>query len=41
MDTGIMADVDVRDGQKVVVGKATIEGPDKALFLVLSPKIAE
>ncbi len=41
MDTGIAADVDIREGQKVVVGKANIEGPDKALFLVVSAKIAD
>jgi len=41
MDTGITADVDVREGQKVVVGKANIEGPDKALFLVVTAKVTE
>jgi hypothetical protein len=40
-DTGIMADVDVREGQKVVVGKANLQGPDKALFLVLAAKVID
>jgi hypothetical protein len=41
MDTGITADVDVREGQKVVVGKANIEGTANALFLVVTAKVAE
>lgn len=40
-DMLIAADVDIREGQKVVVGKANIEGPDKALFLVVTAKIAD
>ncbi len=40
-DTGIMADVDVREGQRVVVGKANLQGPDKALFLVLAAKVMD
>lgn len=40
-DTGISADVDVREGQKVVVGKANLQGPDKALFLVLAAKVTD
>ncbi len=40
-DVGIVADVDIREGQKVVVGKANMEGPDKALFLVVTAKIAD
>ena len=37
----ISADVDVRKGQKVVVGKTGLEGPEKALILVVSGKVVE
>jgi hypothetical protein len=35
----INADVDIREGQKVVVGKSSLEGPDKALIVVLTAKV--
>jgi len=42
MDTGISTDVvDVREGQKLVVGRSSVNGPDRALFLVLIAKPAE
>ncbi|MBI1792300.1 MAG: hypothetical protein HYR60_32665 [Acidobacteria bacterium] len=42
IDVGLSTDIDVREGQKVVVGKASsIEGGDKASFLVVSAKIVE
>jgi hypothetical protein len=41
LDTGINTDLDVREGQKVVVGKATIEGSSSALFLVLTAKVVD
>jgi type II/III secretion system protein len=41
LDTGINTDLDVREGQKVVVGKATIEGSNSALFLVLTAKVVD
>ena len=41
LDTGINTNIDVREGQKVVVGKATIAGSDSALFLVLTAKVVE
>ncbi|HLJ16683.1 MAG TPA: secretin N-terminal domain-containing protein [Bryobacteraceae bacterium] len=34
-------DVDIREGQKVVVGKANVNGSEDALFLVLSAKVVE
>ncbi len=40
-DIGIAADVDVREGQKVVVGKSSIGGPDRSLFMVVSAKVTE
>jgi hypothetical protein len=42
MDTGISTDiVDVKEGQKLVVGRSSLNGPDTALFLVLIAKIAQ
>jgi hypothetical protein len=39
MNTGIDQDIDVKEGQKVVVGRASLEGPEKALFLILTAKV--
>jgi hypothetical protein len=40
IDTGISTDVvDVKEGQKLVVGRSSLDGPEKALFLVLIAKI--
>src|SRR5262249_8180115 len=41
IDTGINTDVDIREGQKVVVGKANMEGSDRASIVVLSAKVLE
>jgi hypothetical protein len=41
VNTGIDQDIDVKDGQKVVVGRASLEGPDKALFLILTAKVIQ
>ena len=41
MEARIMTDVDIREGQKVVVGKTNANGADQALFLVLSAKLVE
>lgn len=42
IDTGINADaVDVKEGQKLVVGRSSVNGPDRALFLVLIAKPSE
>ena len=36
VDTGLTTDVvDVKEGQKLVVGRSSLDGPDKALFLIL------
>ena len=41
-DTGINTDVvDVKEGQKLVVGRSSLNGPDTALFLVLIAKVAQ
>lgn len=39
IDTGLNTDVDVKVGQKVVVGKSSLAGPDTALFLILSAQV--
>ena len=40
LETGINGtDITVGEGQKVVVGKSSMEGPDKALIVVLSVKV--
>jgi hypothetical protein len=40
IDTGISADVlDVKEGQRLVVGRSSMDGPEKALFLVLIAKV--
>jgi hypothetical protein len=40
-DAGVSTDVvDVKEGQKLVVGRASLDGPEKAMFLVLIAKVA-
>jgi hypothetical protein len=41
IDTGINTNIDVREGQKVVVGKATIDGSNNVMFLVLTAKVVD
>ncbi|MCI0624052.1 MAG: hypothetical protein L0387_20760 [Acidobacteria bacterium] len=41
IDAGFGTDVDVREGQKVVVGKAAIGGTNNALILVITAKVLE
>jgi len=41
LDTGISTDVDVREGQKVVVGKANMDGSDRASIVVLTAKVVD
>lgn len=41
IDTGISTDVDIREGQKVVVGKANMDGSDRASIVVLSAKAVD
>jgi hypothetical protein len=40
-EVGVHTDIDVREGQKVVVGKANIDNADNALILVLTAKVIE
>ncbi len=39
VSVGIYTDVDLREGQKVVVGNSNIESADSALFVILSAKL--
>jgi hypothetical protein len=41
VESVIATNVDVREGQKVVVGKATVDGSNNALFLVLTAKVVD
>jgi len=42
LDTGVSTDVvDVKEGQKLVLGRSSLNGPDTALFLVLIAKVAQ
>jgi len=41
-DAGVSTDVvDVKEGQKLVVGRASLDGPEKAMFLILIAKVAQ
>jgi hypothetical protein len=40
-DVSINTDVDLREGQKVVVGKANVGNSDSALFVVLSARLVQ
>ncbi len=40
-DAAISTDVDIREGQKVVVGKAGLDGSEGALILVLTAKVLD
>jgi len=40
MDTGISTDiVDVKEGQKLVIGRSSMDGPEKPLFMILIAKV--
>ena len=41
INSGIDQDVDVKEGQKVVVGRSSLEGPQQALFLVLTAHVIQ
>jgi hypothetical protein len=40
-EVGVSTALDIKDGQKVVVGKSGVQGPDEALFLVLAAKVSQ
>lgn len=41
VNSGIDQDVDIKEGQKVVVGRSSLEGPQQALFLVLTAHVIQ
>lgn len=42
LDSGIETEtVDIKEGQKLVVGRSSLEGPSKALFLVLIARVVQ
>jgi hypothetical protein len=41
LNSGIDQSVDVKEGQKVVVGRSSLEGPNMALFLVMMARVAQ
>ena len=41
LNSGIDQDVDVKVGQKVVVGRSSLEGPQQALFLILTATVIQ
>jgi len=41
VNSGIDQDVDVKEGQKVVVGRSSLEGPQQALFLILTAHVVQ
>lgn len=41
VDVSINTDIDIREGQKVVVGKANMDGTDKAMILVVMAKVVD
>ena len=38
---GVNADIDVREGQKVVVGKSNFDGADGTFFLIVTAKVVD
>jgi len=41
INSGIEQDVDIKVGQKVVVGRSSLEGPQQALFLILTASVIQ
>lgn len=41
VDTGIRTDIDLREGQKAVIGKASISGGTETVFVVVTGSIVE
>jgi hypothetical protein len=39
LDTGITQNIDIKEGQKIVVGRSSLAGPDTALFLILTARV--
>ncbi|MEO8370362.1 MAG: secretin N-terminal domain-containing protein [Candidatus Solibacter sp.] len=41
INSGIDQDIDIKVGQKVVVGRSSLEGPQQALFLILTATVIQ
>jgi hypothetical protein len=41
IDSGLTTDIDVREGQKVVVGKSNLEAAEGAFFLIVTAKVVD
>ena len=41
VNSGIDQNVDIKEGQKVVVGRSSLEGPERALFLILTARVIQ
>ena len=41
LNSGIDQSIDVKEGQKVVVGRSSLDGPEKALFLILTARVIQ
>ncbi|MEO8596921.1 MAG: hypothetical protein ABI759_26625 [Candidatus Solibacter sp.] len=41
ISSGIDQDVDIKEGQKIVVGRSSLEGPQQALFLILTAHVVQ
>jgi hypothetical protein len=39
VETGVSTSIDIKEGQKAVIGRSSMQGPEKALFLVLTAKL--
>jgi hypothetical protein len=41
IDSGVNADIDVREGQKVVVGKSSLDAAEGTFFLIVTAKVVD
>ena len=41
IETGLNTDLDVREGQKAIVGKSTVDGSNEAIVMALSARVVE
>ena len=40
-NAGLNTDIDVAEGQKVVVGKSSVNGSDEAMILIVTAKVVQ
>mgnify|MGYP001821673950 CR=1 FL=1 len=41
METGVSTDIDIREGQKAVIGKTSVEGGEETVFIVVTGTIID